>query len=136
MIEYTEEKKFTQDEVQELFLSVNWVSGEYPKRLYKALMHSSTVIRAWVDGKLCGLVRVLDDSEMLAYVHYVLVNPKYQGLGIAGQLIELVKEKCKDYLYIEGMPEDKSNVAFYVKHGFQEFEDAGSIIICNPGKKE
>lgn len=33
------------------------------------------------------------------------------------------------------MPEDKSNVAFYVKHGFQEFEGAGSIIICNPGKK-
>lgn len=119
MIEYTEEKKFTQDEVQELFLSVNWVSGEYPKRLYKALMHSSTVISAWVDGKLCGLVRVLDDSEMLAYVHYVLVNPKYQGLGIAGHLIELVKEKYKDYLYIEGMPEDKSNVAFYVKHGFK-----------------
>lgn len=136
MIEYTQEKKFTQDEVQELFLSVNWVSGEYPKRLYKALMHSSTVISAWKDGKLCGLVRVLDDSEMLAYVHYVLVNPKYQDLGIAGHLIELVKEKYKDYLYIEGMPEDKSNVAFYVKHGFQEFEGAGSIIICNPGKKE
>ncbi len=34
MIEYTQEKKFTQDEVQELFMSVNWVSGEYPKRLY------------------------------------------------------------------------------------------------------
>lgn len=51
-------------------------------------------------------------------------------------MIELVKEKYKDYLYIEGMPEDKSNVAFYVKHGFQVFEDAGSIIIYNPGKKE
>ena len=49
-------------------------------------------------------------------------------------MIELVKEKYKDYLYIEGMPEDKSNVAFYVKHGFQEFEGAGSIIICNPDK--
>ena len=47
-------------------------------------MHSSTVISAWKDGKLCGLVRVLDDSEMLAYVHYVLVNPKYPGLGLAG----------------------------------------------------
>ena len=98
-------------------------------------MHTSTVISAWKDGKLCGLVRVLDDSEMLAYVHYVLVNPKYQGLG-CWHLIEMVKEKYKDYLYIEGMPEDKSNVAFYVKHGFQEFEGAGSIIICNPGKKE
>ena len=50
-------------------------------------------------------------------------------------MIELVKEKYKDYLYIEGMPEDKSNVAFYVKHGFQEFEDVGRIIICNPEKR-
>ena len=56
-------------------------------------------------------------------------------MGIAGHLIELVKEKYKDCLYIDGMPEDKSNVAFYVKHGFQEFEGAGCIIICNPGKK-
>ena len=57
-------------------------------------------------------------------------------MGIAGHLIELVKEKYKDCLYIDGMPEDKSNVAFYVKHGFQEFEGVGCIIICNPGKKE
>ena len=57
-------------------------------------------------------------------------------MGIAGHLIELVKEKYKDCLYIDGMPEDKSNVAFYVKHGFQEFEGAGCIIICNLGKKE
>lgn len=57
-------------------------------------------------------------------------------MGIAGHLIELVKEKYKDCLYIDGMPEDKSNVAFYVKQGFQEFERAGCIIICNPGKKE
>lgn len=52
---------------------------------------------------------------MLAYVHYVLVNPKYQGLGIAGHLIELVKEKYKDYL----IPEDKSNVAIYFKCCFK-----------------
>ena len=74
---------------------MNWVSGEYPKRLYKALMHSSTVISAWKDGKLCGLVRVLDDSEMLAYVHYVLVNPKYQGLGIAGILLNWLKRSIR-----------------------------------------
>ena len=51
-IQYTEEKKFTQDEVQHLFLSVGWISGEYPVRLYKALMNSSTVITAWDGDKL------------------------------------------------------------------------------------
>ena len=77
-IVYTERKKFTQKQVQELFLSVDWVSGEYPERLYKALMHSSTVITAWDGEQLVGLVRVLDDSEMTAYMHYVLVDPRHR----------------------------------------------------------
>lgn len=44
MFTYTEEKKFTKEQVQQLFLSVNWISGKYPERLYKALMNSSTVL--------------------------------------------------------------------------------------------
>ena len=98
-ITYTEERKYTEDEVQRLFLSVQWISGQYPKRLYKALQHSSTVLTAWDENRLVGLARVLDDSELLAYVHYVLVDPAYQGCGIASQLVERIKEKYKDYLY-------------------------------------
>ena len=63
MLRYTEEKTFTQEQVQQLFLSVGWVSGQYPQRLYKALMHSSTVLTVWDGDKLVGLIRVLDDSE-------------------------------------------------------------------------
>ena len=74
-IEFTEQKKFTQEQVQELFLSVGWISGQYPVRLYKALMGSSTVITAWDGGRLVGLVSALDDGELTAYIHYVLVNP-------------------------------------------------------------
>ncbi len=33
MYTYTEEKKFTKEQVQELFLSINWVSGNYPEPL-------------------------------------------------------------------------------------------------------
>ena len=61
-IHFTEEKRFTQDQVQQLFLSVHWISGQYPQRLYNALIHSSTVITAWDDERLVGLARVLDDS--------------------------------------------------------------------------
>ena len=32
MLHYTEEKCFTQKQVQQLFLSVDWVSGQYPLR--------------------------------------------------------------------------------------------------------
>lgn len=72
MLIYTEEKKFTKEQIQKLFLSVNWISENYPDRLYKALMNSSTVLTVWDDEKLVGLTRVLDDTEMLAQIHYVL----------------------------------------------------------------
>lgn len=133
MFKYTEEKFFTKEQVQELFLSVNWVSGNYPERLYKALMNSSTVLTAWDDEKLVGLVRVLDDTEMLAQIHYVLVHPDYQGRGIAGKMLEHIKEKYKDFLYLEAMPADKNNVPFYQKHGFTVMENGAAIQICNYG---
>ena len=131
MIKYTEEKKFTQEQVQKLFLSVGWTSGNYPKRLYKALMNSSTVFTAWDEEELVGLIRVLDDTEMLAQIHYVLVRPDHQGKGIAGTMLEHVKEKYKDFMYIDVMPEDKKNVPFYEKHGFSVMENGAAIQICN-----
>lgn len=131
MFTYTEEKKFTKEQVQKLFLSVGWISGKYPERLYKALMNSSTVLTVWDDQKLVGLTRVLDDTEMLAQIHYVLVDPAYQGKGIAGKMIEYVKEKYKDFMYIDGMPEDKDNVPFYQKYGFSIMENGAAIHICN-----
>lgn len=131
MFTYTEEKKFTKEQVQKLFLFVNWISGKYLERLYKALMNSSTVLTVWDGEKLVGLTRVLDDTEMLAQIHYVLVNPDYQGMGIAGKMIEHIKEKYKDFMYIEGMPEDKNNEPFYQKHGFSLMENGAAIQICN-----
>ena len=40
-------------------------------------MGSSTVFSAWDGDRLVGLVRVIDDTEMVAYMHYVLVDPEY-----------------------------------------------------------
>lgn len=131
MIDLTEEKMFTKDDVEKLFLSVGWISGEYPTRLYKALMNSSTVITAWDDKRLVGLARVLDDSELTAYMHYVLVDPEYHGMGIAGKMIERVKEKYRDYLYIEIMPEESKNASFYEKFGFKVMSDGVPMQICN-----
>ena len=128
-IRFTEEKVFTREQVQQLFLSVNWMSGQYPDKLYQALMHSSTVLTAWDGDKLIGLVRVLDDTSMLAVLHYVLVDPAYHGRGIAGKMIEMVKEKYKEFLYIEGMPEESKNAPFYQKHGFHIMEDGVAMQI-------
>ena len=45
------------------------------------------------------------------------------------------EKKYKDFLYIEGMPEDKKNVPFYEKHGFSVMEHGAPIQICNPDFK-
>ena len=46
-------------------------------------------------------------------------------------MLEYIKKKYKDYLYIEVMPEDKNNVPFYVKNGFSVMENGAAIQICN-----
>lgn len=131
MISYTDEKSFSMEDVQNLFLSVKWISGKYPERLHKALLNSSTVFSAWENDRLVGLIRVLDDSEILAFIHYVLVDPEYQGLGIAGNLVEMVKEKYKSYMYIELMPEERKNASFYQKHGFKIMNDDVAMQLVN-----
>ncbi len=131
MITYTEQKHFTVEQVQALFLSVGWISGQYPTRLHKALMHSSTVITAWDGDVLVGLARALDDSELVAYMHYVLVHPKYQHQGIADHMVKMVKEKYKSYLYIELMPEERKNATFYQRFGFEIMENGAAMQLCN-----
>lgn len=131
MLKYAEEKIFTQEQVQQLFLSINWVSGNYPKRLCKALMNSSTVLTVWDGDFLVGLIRVLDDTEMLAQIHYVLVHPDYQRKEIASKMIGYIKEKYKDFMYLEVMPEDKNNMLFYKKNGFTLMENEIAMQICN-----
>ena len=132
---YTDEKRFTKDQVEQLYLSVGWVSAQYPNRLYKALMNSDTVFTAWDGDRLIGLVRAIDDSELVAYLHYMLVDPEYQGHGIARKLLDMIKEKYKDYLYIELMPEDRNNVPFYEKNGFEVMEGGTAMYRCNYSNK-
>lgn len=103
--------------------------------LHKALMNSQTVLTAWDGERLVGLARVLDDSELVAFVHYVLVHPEYQGQKIARNMVEYIRDKYKNYLYIEEMPEDSKNVAFYERHGFHVMEGGTPIQICNFGDK-
>jgi len=128
-IEYKETKDFTEKEIEELFLSVGWLSGKYPGRLIKALKSSSCVVTAWDGGKLVGLVRALDDGEMVAFLHYLLVRPEYQGNGIAARLIGIMKEKYKDYLYLNIMPDEKQNVPFYQRLGFTLLENGAAMQI-------
>jgi len=115
---YKDIKDFKQNELQDLFLSVKWSSGEYSDKLVAAIKNSSTVFTAWDNDKLIGLINVLDDGIITAYVHYLLVNPEYQGQGIGRELMRLVTEKYKNYLRIVLIAYNKA-IGFYEKCGFK-----------------
>ena len=47
---YTDARKFTAADLEALFKSVDWLSGNYPERLKKALDNCETVFTAWDGG--------------------------------------------------------------------------------------
>lgn len=130
-IRYTAERDFTADDLRSLFLSVQWLSADYPERLEKAMKRCETVFTAWDGEKLVGLVNAIDDGELTAYVHYLLVDPAWQGQGIGGTLLRLVKEKYRDYLYIVLIAECPELVGFYEANGFTHSPASQVVSILN-----
>ena len=100
-IEYKQTKDFTADELQKLFLSVHWESGNYPEKLVRAMHNSTRVISAWDGDKLVGLVRALDDGETVAFLHYLLVDPAYQGQYIGDELMKRIMSFYQNLLYVK-----------------------------------
>ena len=117
LLEFSDINQLAEDKVQELFESVEWLSAQYASRLVKAFNNAPTVISAWDGERLVGLVHAIDDGEIVAYVHYLLVNPEYQGEGIGERLLHFVKEKYMNYLYLIVICEDKNTIPFYEKQG-------------------
>ena len=129
-IVYKDTKIFEPKALQDLFLSVEWSSGHYPEKLVVAMKNSSSVFTAWNNEKLIGLINTLDDGIMTAYVHYLLINPDYQGQGIGKELVRLISEKYKDYLRIVLIAYDKE-VDFYKHCGFSAGEEKTPMFITS-----
>ena len=126
-IEYKTTKNFTAEELEHLFLSVNWESGKYPDKLVRAMKNSTHVISAWDGDKLVGLVRALDDGETVAFLHYLLVDPEYQGLHIGDELMKRIMKCFEDLLYVKIMPSDPKTIPFYKRYGFEEYSNYSAL---------
>ena len=130
MITYSDTHDFTPQALQELFLSVEWSSGHYPDKLAPAMKNFETVYSAWDGERLVGLVSAMDDGVMTAYVHYLLVRPEYQGQGIGRRLVELVRERYREYLRIVVVAYN-AELDFYQAAGFKKAEGASPMFITS-----
>ena len=128
MIDYSDQKEFTKEELERLFLSVDWSSGHFPDKLVVAMRKYKAVYSAWDGDKLVGLISVMDDGIMNAYVHYLLVDPEYQGLSIGKELVSRVKDYYKDYMRICVIAYDTA-IEFYKRCGFEVSEGCSAMCI-------
>lgn len=129
-ITYKDTHDFTQKDLQELFLSVEWSSGHYPEKLAKAMKNFKTFFSAWDGEKLIGMICVMDDGVMNAYVHYLLVNPKYHGMKIGRTLVDMVKQKYSDYMRIAVIAYD-DEAHFYENCGFKKSDNSSPMFITS-----
>ena len=129
-ITYKDIRDFSEKDLEELFLSVDWSSGYFPEKLVVAMKNFKTVFSAWDEEKLVGMICVMDDGIMNAYVHYLLVNPVYHGKTIGRTLVEIVKEKYKDYLRVAVIAYD-NEARFYENCGFEKSKDASPMFITS-----
>ncbi len=129
-IAYKDIRAFTRESLERLFLSVGWSSGHFPDKLVVAMRNFQTVFSAWDGDRLVGMVCAMDDGIMNAYVHYLLVDPAYQGRGIGRELVARVKEKYRDYLRIAVIAYDKET-RFYEACGFKKSVDSSPMFITS-----
>ena len=129
-IEYRNIHDFDKESLERLFLSVEWSSGHYPDRLVSAMKGFDTVFSAWDGDLLVGMVCVMDDGIMNAYVHYLLVDPAYQGKSVGRTLVEMVKNLYKDYLRIAVIAYD-DEMSFYENCGFEKSSDSSPMFITS-----
>ncbi|MDA8441608.1 MAG: GNAT family N-acetyltransferase [Peptococcaceae bacterium] len=111
-------KDFTIEQLQDLFLSVKWSSGNYPDKLQVAMKNSHSVFSAWDGEKLVGLMNCLSDGVMTTYFHYLLVRTEYQDQGIGKELVNWMVKTYQDYARKVLIAYDKE-MGFYKKCGFE-----------------
>ena len=71
-----------------LLRSVGWDRRtQDPDRLRRAIAATQAMVGAWDGEELVGFPRELGDGEMNAYLSMVVVDPRWQGFGIADRLI-------------------------------------------------
>ena len=129
-IEYKNTHEFSEQDLKDLFLSVEWSSGHFPDKLVVAMKNFKTVISAWDGETLVGMICAMDDGIMNAYVHYLLVRPEYQGQSIGMELVERVKEIYKNYLRVVVVAYNEE-LAFYEHCGFKKADDASAMFITS-----
>ena len=100
------------------------------------MRNSTHVISAWDGDRLIGLLRALDDGATIALLHYVLVDPKYQGRHIGDELMKRIMKNFTDLLHVKVIPSDPRTITFYERYGFRQYDNCPAMVRKNMQDKD
>ena len=117
---------YLEDELLALYRSVGWSAYyQQPETLRRAFEKSLSVLAAYADGELAGILRAVGDGETVVFIQDILVKPEYQRKGIGTYLIARLLEQYKHVRQLHLMTDDlPETVAFYKAVGFVPVEAA------------
>jgi ribosomal protein S18 acetylase RimI-like enzyme len=129
MINYKDDTKdITAKQIQELFHSAGWKVSDKPDRLLMSLKNSETLITAWDENRLVGLVNAFSDVTMVVYIHYFITHKEYQNQGIGRQMMNVVLKKYQEYKHLV-LISNNGKIGFFEKCGFRVCEGATAMEI-------
>lgn len=127
-ISYSWTQSFEADDLEKLFLSVDWESGKYPEKVQQAMQNSHKVFSVWDGDKLIGLINSMTDKVLTVYFQYLLINPDYQGHGLGKKLVEGMLETYSD-IPRKVLISVEEQVGFYKNCGFSHHMDKAPMFV-------
>lgn len=129
MIDYKDTTQIDKMKLRNLYSSVGW--SAYTNDLdilERAISNSLSVITAWHNDELVGLIRVVGDGYTILYIQDILVHPDYQNQNIGTYLMNKILNDYKDVRQKTLLTEEDTKVRhFYEKFGFVSC-DKGSTV--------
>lgn len=127
-ISYSWTQSFETDDLEKLFLSVDWESGKYPEKVQQAMQNSHKVFSVWDGDKLIGLINSMTDKVLTVYFQYLLINPDYQGHGLGKKLVEGMLETYSE-IPRKVLISVEEQVGFYKNCGFSHHMDKAPMFV-------
>lgn len=127
-IEYRDTKRIEADDLGDLFLSVEWSSGDYPEKLQAAMRNCDSVVSAWDGDRLVGLMTAITDGVMHVYFHYLLVRPEYQAQGIGREIVRRMLDRYEG-IHTKVLIAYTTQTGFYERCGFSIGSDSTPMFL-------
>ena len=117
-VRISETRDISLQSILALYQANEWSAAEKPTQLYQALMHSHSLVSAWVGAELVGLGNAISDGHLVVYYPHLLVHPSYHGRGIGRMIMDQMQETYGAF-HMQILTADGKAIDFYQKVGFE-----------------